>query len=263
MIVGYPTPGKDKARLLLKAFCGGAGGSVAPDLSRLRPGAAAFYGVVPATKPLYEQARDDGRDVVYLDNAYFDQTREVYFRATLNRLQHDGEGESDGKRFDALRLDIKPWRTTGSHIVICPQSDQFMRDVIEYPGNWLHDTLKALRQLTDRELRVRPWQGNKREWYRTLPDDLADCWALVTYSSASAVTAILSGVPAICTAEDTIARTMAGTLAQIEAPPMPDNRREWASIVADNQWTIDEMRSGLAWRMCAGQNKQYGKEQAA
>lgn len=252
-VVGYPTPGKGKAKLLLDAFCTGAGGRVVKDVSVLHSGGAAFYGVVPATKPVYEQAKDAGRDVFYLDNAYFDPTREVYFRATKNRLQHTGAGVSDGKRFDALKLTIKPWRKSGSHVLVCPQSDPFMRDVIEYPGTWLKDTLAGLAKLTDRELRVRAWTGNKREWYRTLPADLVDCWALVTYSSASSVTAILGGVPAICTGDDSIAHrgaSMAGRLDEIESPPMPEGRREWAGVVADHQWTVDEMKSGLAWRMC-------------
>jgi len=248
-VVGYPTPGKAKARVLLDAFCAGAGGRVSEDISMLRgSGGAAFYGVVPGTLRLYDRAREEGRDVYYLDNAYFDPTREVYFRATLGRLQHEGLGSSDGKRFATLGIPIEPWRRGGSHILLCPQSDQFMRDVAKYQGNWTQDTLDALRALTDRELCVRPWTGNKREWYRTLPEDLVDCWALVTYSSASAITAMLSGVPAIVTAEDSIARPLAGRLEDIESPPRPDGRREWACVVADNQWTLDEMRSGLCWR---------------
>lgn len=248
-VVGYPTPGKEKARLILDAFCAGAGGKVSRDTVRLLPGPAGFYGVVAATKHLYDQARAEGREVVYLDNAYTDPQREVYFRATRNRLQHPGTGRSDGKRFAALDIPILPWRTGGSHVLLCPQSEQFMRDVVGYPGNWLDDTLAALKKYTQRPLRVRPWTGNKREWYRTLPADLRDCWALVTFSSASAITAMLAGVPSICTAEDCIARPLAGRLEQIEAPPRPDNRREWAGVVADNQWRLDEMRDGTAWRM--------------
>lgn len=251
MVIGYPTPGKAKARLLLDAFCAGAGGKVAKDI-RLQPGAAAFYGVVTATLPIWQQAKREGREVYYLDNAYFDSTRQVYFRATLNGLQHTGLGQSDGKRFARLNIPIRPWRRSGSHIVICPQSDSFMREVAGYPGNWLEDTLKLLRERTDRELRVRPWNGNKAAWYATLPDDLKDCWAVVTYSSASAITAMLSGVPAICTAEDCISRSMAGLVDDIELPPMPDCRLEWAQVVADQQWTTEEMRTGLAWRMLRG-----------
>lgn len=246
---GYPTPGKAKARMILDAFCAGANGSVAESLTQLLPGPAAFYGVVAETKHLWTQAKAEGRDVIYIDNAMFDATREVYFRATKNRLQHSGLGYSDCKRFDALNLEIKPWRRVGTHVLICPQSDQFMRDVVGYPGSWLKDTVDALERLTDRPLRIRPWTGNKRTWYQSLPEDLKDCWALVTFSSASAITAMLSGIPAIVTADDCVSAPMAGKLGQVERPPMPESRREWAGLVADNQWSLGEMRAGLAWRM--------------
>jgi hypothetical protein len=249
MIIGYPTPDKAKAKLILDAFCEGAGGKVTNDVSKLHEGDAAFYGVVPDTANVYQAAIYKGRDVYYLDNAYFDSVRQVYFRATKNQLQHDGLGASNGKRFRELNIEIKEWRTKGDHIVICPQSDQFMKTVVGYQGNWLKDTVEGLKQLTDRPLRIRPWNGNKKEWYSTLPADLINAHALVTFSSASAITAILSGVPAICTAKDSIAHHMSGRLHDIEKPPMPINREAWAGVIADNQWTLSEFRNGTAWKM--------------
>jgi hypothetical protein len=101
---------------------------------------------------------------------------------------------------------------------------------------------------------VRAWSGNKREWFRTLGDDLKDCHCLVSYSSSSSITALLAGVPAISTGDDAAARPVTGRLADVENPPRPtaEERRAWAGVVADNQWTLDEMRSGLAWRMLHG-----------
>lgn len=256
-IVGYPTPGKGKAKLLLDAFCGGAGGTVVDRIpDKLLPGAAAFYGVTDATKHLFYQCLAEKRPYYYMDNAYFDKTREVYFRITKNRLQHEGYmAESDGKRWDALGITIQPPRaTTGKHILLCPQSDPFMRICVRYPGadttpgKWVEDTIAELRKYTKRELRVRPWHNDKKSWYKGLPADLAGCHALVTYSSASAISAMLAGVPAFVTAEDSICAQLCGRpLSEIEHPYLPDHQTldRWAMVVADNQWTVDEMRRGL------------------
>lgn len=254
MITGYPTPGKAKATALLDAFCAGAGGRVADTIPpRLLPGAAAFYGVTPATQHLWLQAKAERREWYYIDNAYFDRCREQYFRVTRGALQHDGFGASDGKRWKTLGLTIADWRQKGEHILLCPQSDEFMRTCAQHPGSWLTDTLDQLKIHTGRELRVRPWNGNKQKWYATLPADLAGCWALVTYSSASAITAMLAGVPALCTSLDCISGPMTEVnLASIERPRYPVNRESWARVVADNQWTLDEMRSGLCWKMLNG-----------
>lgn len=251
-VVGYPTPGKEKAKRLLDAFCAGVpGASVARNVPpELPPDAApAFYGVVPETAHLWEQAKREGRDWYYIDNAYFDPCRERYFRITRNRLQHSGDlDDTDGKRWAALGLDIAAWKPPGKHIVVCPASDQFMRIAAGYPGNWRDDVLAELRKYTDRELRFRPWMANKGLAFKTLPDDLADAWALVTYTSAAAITALRYGVPVFVTAEDCISRPMARTdLAQIEDPYYPEYRERWAMVVADNQWTVDEMRAGAPW----------------
>ena len=250
-IVGYPTPGKDKARVILEAFCEGAKGSVVSRIpAELKPGAAAFYGVTPATKHLFDQALAEKRDVYYIDNAYFDKVRGVYYRVTRNRLQHTGIGESDGKRFKQLGIAIQPWRKTGDHILICPQSDEFMQVCARHPGDWIEQTLTRLRGLTKRDLRLREWSRDKKEAYRTLPAALENCWALVTYSSAAAISAMLSGVPAFCTASDCISKSMTRwDLEQIEKPLYSEQREHWCKVVADQQWTLDEMKSGLCWKM--------------
>jgi hypothetical protein len=48
------------------------------------------------------------------------------------------------------------------------------------------------------------------------------------------VMALLDGVRVMCAPE------CAATYA--------NNRRRWASVLADNQWTIDELAAGRAWR---------------
>lgn len=249
-VVGYPTPGKAKARLLLEAFCAGMpGGAVSKAIpAALPPGVApAFYGVVPETVHLWEQAKRDGRDWYYIDNAYFDPCRETYFRVSKNRLQHSGEmDETDGSRWASLGLDFEAWREPGEHIVVCPASDQFMRLAAGYTGNWKADILAELSRYTKRPIRFRPWMANKGVAYKTLPADLEGAWALVTYTSASAITALRCGIPAVVTAEDCISRPMARTsVADIECPYFPEYRERWAMVVADNQWTVQEMRDGL------------------
>lgn len=263
MIVGYPTPGKAKARVILEAFCAGApSGTVAESIpAQLLPGAAAFYGITDATRHLWEQAKAEGRDWVYLDNAYFDGCRQPplvagYFRATLNRLQHHGTGYSDGKRLEyliyraKLVAEPKPWRRDGAHIVVAPQSAQFMKTLAGYPGNWVEDIHKTIRAATSRQITCRPWTADKVEQYRQLKFDLRQAWAVVTYSSGCAVTALLEGVPAFVMAQDAISRCVAFTdLRHIEKRmPPEDDRRLWMAVVADNQWTLDEMREGLAWK---------------
>lgn len=260
-IVCYPTPNKAKAKDVLQAFADGCGGILAPGSVRdLCPNDAAFFGVTPATLRFWHQAKQTGVDWYYLDNAYLDPCRQTFFRATKNRLQAFPTKDSDGKRFEALNLPIEPWRKDGRHVLVCPQSDEFMEIVAEYRGNWTNDTVAALKKVTDRPIRVRPWDRDKARWFATLHEDLEDCWAVVVFSSSSALTALRAGVPAYCTAYDCIAAPY------IEARPEQDimtldidsidrswDRRPLFYAAADNQWTLAEMKAGVAWRHINGQ----------
>lgn len=243
-VVCYPQDGKKKSLDICAAFAAGCGGQVVTD-GEWRPGKASmFYGIDQANERVWREAR--GVDFYYADNAFYDATRGTYFRVGKNRLQHPGVGRSDGSRFARLGIPILPWRNNGRHILICPQSEHFMRVAVGYKGDWVLDTIDGLRKHTDRELRVRPWNRDKKKLALALPAALNDCWCLVTHSSASAISAILMGIPAISTAE-CVARVMCGDLSTIENPLKPD-RQEWANLLADQQWTLDEFRDGTAWR---------------
>lgn len=250
VVTAYPVARKAKSQEICLAFARGCGGQVA---GGLREGAAFFYGVDASNIDLYHAARNRFRDGIsdffYCDNSYFDSARQEKFRIAKNALQHSGTGVSDCARFDALGLQIKPWRDAGAHIVVCPQSEPFMRDIAGYQGDWARDVRDALAGRTKREVRVRAWNRDKGALSATLKDDLAGAHALVTWSSAAAITAILEGIPAFVMSNDCAARPMAaGELSNIESPRMPNGRREWAGVLADQEWSLDEFRSGAAWR---------------
>jgi hypothetical protein len=78
-----------------------------------------------------------------------------------------------------------------------------------------------------------------------LADDLRNCWALVTHSSNVAVDAVLMGIPVFVAPTCPAAPVGNLDLAKLETPDMPDRARWFDSLMAQ-QFTVDEMRSGLA-----------------
>lgn len=201
-----------------------------------------FYGVRPAWLHLWEQAKAEVREWWYADNSYFDAGRERYFRVTKNAMQHDGCGESDGTRLAELGVTAKPWRPGGYHIVVCVQSDEFLRVVVGIEGGaagWLCGVRNALAKVTKRPLVIR----EKRD-SRPLADDLAGAHALVTYCSAAANEALIAGIPVHVGAGAALG--LSTPLAEIDNPRRPDGRERWAAVLADNQWTLDELRRGAA-----------------
>ncbi len=246
-VTAYPVANKGKSAEICEAFVAGCGGAVARGSPQLLPGPAFFYGIDDGNEHLWREARADlGREFYYCDNAFFDQTRETYFRVAKNRLQHPGTGVSDGSRFRALGIEIKPWRDAGSHVVVVPQSDHFMHSVVGYPGQWLPGVVAAVKGFTDKAVRVREWGRDKGKLAKTLAADLEGAAALVTWSSAAAVMAVINGVP-VCVGGDSAAGPMSGPLQDLNDLPRPE-RENWAGVLGDHQWTLEEFARGDAWR---------------
>lgn len=249
-LTAYPVSGKQKSYQICEAFVAAVGGSIATKADRLLPGASFFYGVDHSNQHLYVQARSESiEDWYYCDNSYFDSARQEYFRITKNRLQHSGLGVSTGERFRLLGVTIRPWQPEGKHIVVCPQSDHFMHNVVGYKGSWEKSILASLQKVTERPIRVREWNRDKGKLSASLGEDLIDAYCLVTWSSAAAITAILAGIPALVESPDCAALPQAVSRISRINSLRGEGRENWAGVLADNQWTIDEMRRGVAWKM--------------
>ena len=242
----YVVPGKAKSQLLCEAFAAGCRGTVSA-AQHLLPGPAFFYGVAEATQRVWDQVRAEGREYYYADNSYFDRARQRYFRITRNAFQVSALVRADPARLAALGVKARPWQKPGRHIVVVEQSDAFMQLVGVGPG-WLTRTVEELRLHTDRPLRVRAWRRDKDKAAATLAADLAGAWALVTHMSAAANEALLAGIPVFVTGECAARAMASGPLSAIEQPLYPDGVPEWAAGLAANQWSIAEIRTGIAWR---------------
>ncbi len=237
----YPVPGKEKSKLICNAFAAGA--------PRHATGAVFFgtEGVMQAFR------RAQQGTWWYVDNSYFDPHRGTYFRVTKNALQVDPAGKtSDGARFARLGITVKDWRhKPDGRILVIPQSDDFMKSTLGRKGDWLRETVEKLNAWGyGPRVRVRPWLRDKKAAYVELHRDLDDAALVVTWSSASAITALYEGIPAI--SESGAAHALTGPLTQerIAQPLMPDlvERTRFLEILADAQFTLEEMRNGVAWR---------------
>lgn len=243
--VSYSALGEKSSPRFAKAFAAGCGGSLIEDLSCLRLGAFAAF-CSPAVYSLLTQAQAEGRDWYYGDHGYVH--RHQYFRITKNRYQHDGRGDASPHRFRELGLSVQQaWQTTGSTIVVCPNSSVYMQQFAGVTADrWTEAIVAQLASITDRPVRVH-WKTQVSS--RPLVVDLPTAWMVVTFSSAAAIEALMAGVP-VCTLAPWAATARMGItdLTQVESPVYPDDREPFLWTLAANQWTLEEIRSGIAWR---------------
>lgn len=182
----------------------------------------------------------------------------------------------DPKRWQKISRDlglvIKPWRTTGSHILICMQRNGGWSMKGQDVWEWLGNTIKEIRKYSDRPIIVRGHPGDaktkrviqsKRYPHnvptsnvyfseldkRELKDDFRNCWATVVYNSSPAVASAIEGVPVfVFDKEDCQAGDVANNdISKIENPELFD-RVPWVQKIAMCHWNFDDLRSGACWK---------------
>lgn len=239
--ITYAIASEKTSPLFGKAFAQGCGSGRVEFGSRLLPGGLAMFGS-PNRWALLQEAIGKGREWFYGDHAYMGRGK--FYRITRNAYQHDGRGDATPERFVALGRSVRPWRTSGQHILLCPNSPTYFSLFGLSVHAWVRDVTAQLHAQTDRPVRVR-WKGQETP----IQDDLVNCWAVVVFSSASAIDGLIAGVPVFTLADFAATTRMGSTdLAQIEFPTLPDDREPFLWNLASQQWTLDEIRAGMAWR---------------
>lgn len=236
----YAALGEVTSPVFAANFAEGCGGRIVfPDQEKSGPWAG--FGS-PSTWKSMSKAIMEGHDWWYGDHAYF--RRRLYYRITKNAFQHSGYGKPNYERLDRFNMYFKPWIKRGKHIVLCAQSQShFDRHGV---SDWIKNTAKELSRHTDRPIIVREKRGVPLEY------DLQNAWAVVVHTSNAAVDAAIMGIPTFVTAPCAASRVSKSSLAEIESPLYADDRREWAGVLAANQWTFDEIRAGMAWAHLQG-----------
>ena len=165
-----------------------------------------------------------------------------------------------------LGIRLKPWRTQGSHILICLQRNGGWSMGGLGVQTWLDQTIAQIRQHSrKRPIIVRTHPGDKKiksilkinhknvhiSANERLIDDLRHAWATVVYNSSPSVASLIEGVPAFITdpvPQHSQTYGVANTdLSLLENPEMPD-RQSWIERIAMCHWNFTELSSGEAWQ---------------
>lgn len=193
--------------------------------------------------------RAAGGEVIVWEEGYTRYLHPVkHFAAALDGHNGSGRWFPDGPhRWRALGLDMAPWRADGDHILVCGQRGIGARAMAS-PAGWHDDVARRLRKITDRPVVVRPHPGKNKATAPPLEQQIAGAWAVVVWSSASALRALLMGVPVFYEApHHVLEEAMTRGVEQVERPPTPD-RLEAMERMAWAQWSMDEIAAGEPFR---------------
>jgi hypothetical protein len=227
-------------------------------------------------RQLINSLQQQGTPVVFVDSniLHYARSEHEWHRYSLNSVYPDsgtyffGDIDTDkwARYSDWHLISLKPWRTSGNHILIFCQRPNGWNMLGNNQEQWIDATIARIRQYSDRPIMVRMHPGDSKRFeaiqrlqvrhgkkisistHNNIREALADCWCTVGYNSTPSAVAIIEGVPAYV--EDPVHSWAQGVafidLDQIENPPCPD-RVAWADRIANIHWSNQEVRTGQLW----------------
>ena len=222
-----------------------------------------------------EQQINNGKKALIVDSnlflAYDNGNVNRYLRYSFNGVfpttgfyfDTDIDPNRWSKVSSKLGIQMKPWRTSGNHILVCLQRNGGWSMRGYNSVQWANDTIATLRQLTDRPIIVRGHPGDKKTRYfpqhkdvflssnPSILQDLQGAWATVLYNSSPSVVSAIEGVPVFLTdpePEHSQSHEVSNTkIKRINDPKLFD-REDWVQKLAMCHWNFEELASGEAWR---------------
>ena len=163
-----------------------------------------------------------------------------------------------------LNLPLKEYRKDGKHILLCLQRNGGWSMKGIPVMQWLQETIRKVKAVTDRPIVIRAHPGDKKarqylrinepnvfvSWAPNIKHDLENAWATVVYNSSPSVASLIEGVPVFVTDPDpsvSQVNSVCNTnLKRLEDPKFFD-RQEWIERLSMCHWNFEELKSGEAW----------------
>tara|TARA_B100000424_G_scaffold270293_1_gene269235 strand:+ start:3833 stop:4648 length:816 start_codon:yes stop_codon:yes gene_type:complete len=270
MIAGIHTT-KPRTQRYVDAFVKGSSGRNTiyefRDLKTLPKENLAMYGILAGSGEVYKWCMREQKDFYFMDHGYFTNAHDTphWLRITKNAHCQNKITHTKADRYEKFfKLDIKPWQKNGRSILVLPPTNSIANFFKQ--ENWLEDTLQILKKHTDRPIDVRekpynPTVTKDRVGATIKVDkptnhkgriDWTKYFACVSYNSNTMVESFQNGVPVFCDKQNSAALPISETdFTKIENPKYED-RVALFSNLAYNNWTLEEMANGTAWRMLNG-----------
>ena len=226
-------------------------------------------------KKIINKLKEQNTASIFVDSniLHYARKEHEWHRYSLNSVYPDSGqyffGELDATKWATYsqwhRAELKPWRTTGSHILIFCQRPKGSNMFIDQ-SDWLDTVIAKIRNHSTRPIMIRmhPGDGSRdkqiqkiQKKYGTtvsisahdnIRDALTNCWCTIGINSTPNVVSAIEGIPGYV--EDPVhswAKDVAFTdIAQLENPPLLD-RTEWINKIANIHWSNDEVKSGKLW----------------
>lgn len=189
------------------------------------------------------EAAKSGRPFWHIDNGFWNPARGTsrgYYRMTYRSMSPVYLPE--GTKFRVPTIRLEPWKKEGRHVLLAMPGVHFGAALGIDVRGWCEEAPAKIKSICAQI--GRPFRLRERDARRNLRDDLFGAHCVVTHSSNVAVDAAVAGIP-VFVAPTNPAAPVGRTDLKLSEPLTP-GRDRWIRSLASQQFTIDEMRSGVA-----------------
>ena len=152
-----------------------------------------------------------------------------------------------------IDAEFKGWRDSGKYILLCPSSPTVTMQINGISQEeWIKQVSEELKKHTDRPIKIRNKPRPNNEWWQTdIRDELKDSWCVVTNMSLAAIDGILNVTPAFTHQRHVASLVTSRKINLVEKPFKPGRKtiQEWLHMIANHQFTIQEIEDGLAQKV--------------
>ena len=226
-----------------------------------------MFGILRGSGEIYKRCEHSNYNFYYADHPYFTNItnpKHSCYRITKNGHANPVIKNRPNDRYLKFKNeDIKNWDKSGKHILICPPS--IFIQVFDQAFEWLSKTIEIIKKNSDRKIIINEKKqslGISKKINLNLPPineeysnnslnyDLLNAWCLVTYNSMASLSALTNGIPVFTNSNKCAAFNLSEhDFSKIENPIYPENRELLFNSLAYSQFTLDEMKSGYAYKI--------------
>lgn len=224
-----------------------------------------FLGILRGSNLLYRWAEENNKNFYFIDRPYWGETRNFpYFQKIVKNghIKTKLEDRPDDRFKQSFPWTIHSWnKDKKGDIVVCPPSNAI--STFFEKQDWLENTLKILKENTNRNIVVRkkgynPIVGFDNDGAMVVTGkeknetdgklDWSNVYAIVAFNSNITLEATTRGVPVFCDEHNACSPIAETDFSKIETPIYPDREPLYYSL-AYGQFTGEEMKNGTAWRI--------------
>jgi hypothetical protein len=195
-----------------------------------------------------------GRHLLIMERGFI-QPRNKWVSLAVDGFNNRGRfapASDNGERWERLFAHhLRPWREGGDYALLVGQvpGDTALNgsDIVA----WTREKAAQLLDLGHKVVyrphpeKPTPCPAGATLSKGALAEDLSGAERVVTFSSTTAVEAVLAGIPTVVFDEGSVAFPMSSH--DIAAPLVRPDRTRWCHDLAWRQWSMEELSNGIAW----------------